>query len=297
MLTRFQAMDAPTPRKSNRLLISFAAWFSALSASWRSILLTMSKLDSLGMTIRLDGYGANRHTGHSGSRRGRRRDPGDGAGTSASQPVALSAILLSAASQGGAWQVPRVAKGSGLSNRRLSLRWFEPNTCHYMRRRPARYEFPAMRVVSSLSQCVSPCRADGVKITGDEGARAFRSLFSGAHKRRAERSRPRRFRLSLSRTEGGVSSSRPELSAAPTIWFVNGSRILLVEDDEDIGTELVQALTSYGHYARLARAAAKRCPPRQRRGRTWYCLTSGCRTSTAWRSAVAFAPWRRMGSS
>jgi hypothetical protein len=39
---------------------------------------------------------------------------GDDAGRSASQPVLLSAILLSAASQGGAWQVARVAKGSGL---------------------------------------------------------------------------------------------------------------------------------------------------------------------------------------
>ena len=39
-------MAAPTPRKSNRVLISLAAWFSALSTSWRSILLTMSKNDS-----------------------------------------------------------------------------------------------------------------------------------------------------------------------------------------------------------------------------------------------------------
>src|SRR5216683_2030693 len=37
-------MEAPTPRKSNRVPISFAAWLSALSTSWRSILLTMSKL-------------------------------------------------------------------------------------------------------------------------------------------------------------------------------------------------------------------------------------------------------------
>jgi DNA-binding response OmpR family regulator len=34
---------------------------------------------------------------------------------------------------------------------------------------------------------------------------------------------------------------------------VNGSRILLVEDDNDIGTELIQALTRHGHQARLAR--------------------------------------------
>jgi DNA-binding response OmpR family regulator len=37
---------------------------------------------------------------------------------------------------------------------------------------------------------------------------------------------------------------------------VNRSRILLVEDDEDIGTELVQALTGHGHSARLARCGA-----------------------------------------
>jgi DNA-binding response OmpR family regulator len=37
---------------------------------------------------------------------------------------------------------------------------------------------------------------------------------------------------------------------------VNGSRILLVEDDEDIGTELVQALTSHGHSASLVRRGA-----------------------------------------
>ena len=33
---------------------------------------------------------------------------------------------------------------------------------------------------------------------------------------------------------------------------MNGSRILLVEDDEDIGSELIQALTSHGYRARLA---------------------------------------------
>ena len=43
--------------------------------------------------------------------------------------------------------------------------------------------------------------------------------------------------------------------AASSIGSVNGSSILLVEDDEDIGSELVQALTSHGHRARLARSA------------------------------------------
>jgi DNA-binding response OmpR family regulator len=37
----------------------------------------------------------------------------------------------------------------------------------------------------------------------------------------------------------------------------HGSRILLVEDDEDIGAELVQALTSHGHCARLARSGGE----------------------------------------
>ncbi|HEX8006520.1 MAG TPA: response regulator transcription factor [Trebonia sp.] len=38
---------------------------------------------------------------------------------------------------------------------------------------------------------------------------------------------------------------------------MNGSRILLVEDDEDIGAELVQALTSSGYHARLARSGGE----------------------------------------
>src|SRR5262249_42129042 len=41
-----QEIPAPTPRKSNRVLISLAAWFSALSTSCLSTLLTMSKNDS-----------------------------------------------------------------------------------------------------------------------------------------------------------------------------------------------------------------------------------------------------------
>src|SRR5258708_24554607 len=41
-----QPIDAPTPRKSQRLPLSFAAWFSALSTSWWLILHTMSKEES-----------------------------------------------------------------------------------------------------------------------------------------------------------------------------------------------------------------------------------------------------------
>lgn len=38
---------------------------------------------------------------------------------------------------------------------------------------------------------------------------------------------------------------------------MNGSRILLVEDDEDVGSELAQALGSHGHRARLARSGGE----------------------------------------
>jgi len=44
------------------------------------------------------------------------------------------------------------------------------------------------------------------------------------------------------------------------MWCVNGSRILLVEDDEDIGTELSQALLGQGHRAGLARTGAEALP-------------------------------------
>jgi DNA-binding response OmpR family regulator len=47
------------------------------------------------------------------------------------------------------------------------------------------------------------------------------------------------------------------LPAASTIWFVTGSRILIVEDDDAIGGELVQALASHGHDARLASSGAE----------------------------------------
>src|SRR5579859_4091804 len=57
-----QAMDAPTPRKSNRVPISLAAWLTALSTSERSSLETISKEDSCDATApRLDATGAHRH--------------------------------------------------------------------------------------------------------------------------------------------------------------------------------------------------------------------------------------------
>src|SRR6202034_2479457 len=55
-------MEAPTPRKSNRVPISLAAWFSALSTSWRSSLDTMSKEESCDATApRLDVPDGARH--------------------------------------------------------------------------------------------------------------------------------------------------------------------------------------------------------------------------------------------
>src|ERR1700757_5150802 len=57
-----QAMEAPTPRKSNRVPISLAAWLTALSTSWRLSLDTMSKEDSCDATApRLDATSADRH--------------------------------------------------------------------------------------------------------------------------------------------------------------------------------------------------------------------------------------------
>ena len=48
-----QAIDAPTLRKSNRVLISLPAWFSALSTSCRSSLDTMSNEESAGIWLLL----------------------------------------------------------------------------------------------------------------------------------------------------------------------------------------------------------------------------------------------------
>ena len=45
-----QSIEALVPRKSKRWDSSLAAWFSALSASWRSILLTTSN-DGSAMTL------------------------------------------------------------------------------------------------------------------------------------------------------------------------------------------------------------------------------------------------------
>jgi DNA-binding response OmpR family regulator len=59
--------------------------------------------------------------------------------------------------------------------------------------------------------------------------------------------------VSVSDQTRGGCRDRNEWTQASSIWIMSSSRILLVEDDEDIGNELVQALTVHGHSARLAR--------------------------------------------
>src|ERR1022692_5158871 len=44
-------------------------------------------------------------------------------------------------------------------NRRLSLRWFEPNTCHHLRKRPVAWAYPGSRAFFLLFRCVSWCAA------------------------------------------------------------------------------------------------------------------------------------------
>jgi hypothetical protein len=65
---------------------------------------------------------------------------------------------------------PQDLVGHGRSvNRRLSLRWFEPNTCHYLRKRPVSWGYPASRAVAfgaAKSRCVheSPAVSSGARI-------------------------------------------------------------------------------------------------------------------------------------
>src|SRR6266571_2951940 len=114
-------MDAPTPRKSNRVPISLAAWFSALSTSWRLIFDTMSNEDSDATGHRLDG-GWRAGTPGAAVRLVVSRccglDPWPvvprRAGFRVLPPAAGSAILHCAVWKGGTRQVARAAKGSGL---------------------------------------------------------------------------------------------------------------------------------------------------------------------------------------
>src|SRR5215469_8029600 len=104
-----QTIDAPTPRKSKRVPISLAAWFSALSTSWWLIFDTMSKEDSDATRPRLDALSP--------------------AGTSARVPALIVSRRPGTPDAdlgrefrypslcrhiGGARQVARAAKGSGL---------------------------------------------------------------------------------------------------------------------------------------------------------------------------------------
>src|SRR5208282_2660529 len=89
-----QAMDAPTPRKSNRVPISLAAWLISLSTSWRSSLDTISKEDSWDATApRLDAAGQavtpNAPRRGSGTLKYGRRTVWSRLGLSFSEPPAL----------------------------------------------------------------------------------------------------------------------------------------------------------------------------------------------------------------
>src|ERR1700758_1815324 len=104
-----QAMEAPTPRKSNRVPISLAAWLSALSTSWRSSLETMSKEESCAATApRLDAISAGRHAE-------RTMTPEVSRLAVSRLPRGLVLGYPSGCRQRcGTRQVARVAKGSGL---------------------------------------------------------------------------------------------------------------------------------------------------------------------------------------
>src|SRR5690242_8340747 len=106
-----QEIAAPTPRKSNRLPTSLAAWFRALSTSCLSTLLTMSKNDSA--TPRSSRVlGPHRSLGASRVPLGRRqRRP---CVLPVRRTCLVFAILLCAVRCDGTRQVARVAKGSGL---------------------------------------------------------------------------------------------------------------------------------------------------------------------------------------
>src|ERR1017187_3258879 len=58
----------------------------------------------------------------------------------------------------GQWLFRWAGMGS-LYNRRLSLRWFEPNTCHHLQKRPVAWAYPGSRAALLLSRCVSRCAA------------------------------------------------------------------------------------------------------------------------------------------
>ena len=79
----------------------------------------------------------------------------------------------------------RQACGRRSVNRRLSLRWFEPNTCHTLRKRSASCVFSAIRAVFFLSCRVSPCRAVGpcVAVSTTHSGRDSCPRTVGVHRR------------------------------------------------------------------------------------------------------------------
>jgi hypothetical protein len=70
------------------------------------------------------------------------------------QPLSLTSVQVRALS-------PAVCK-----NRRLSLRWFEPNTCHVQPKRPLGCVNAARRAVFFLSRDVSGCHCGSMRDSG-----------------------------------------------------------------------------------------------------------------------------------
>ena len=168
-----QAMDAPTPRKSNRVPISLAAWLSALSTSWRSSLDTMSKEESWDATApRLDARTAGRHAERAGRRA--RYDPD---GPSANRLVVSWAILFDAARATAHGRLPEWPKGAVCKTVGSAYVGSNPTPATRFRRsepvtRDCVTGFPAQRErlrrpsAVSLGPCVGQIRPSAAAVRG-----------------------------------------------------------------------------------------------------------------------------------
>ena len=72
-----------------------------------------------------------------------------GAAVSLTEPGRNAIAGEQATGEASAGQRPQsVCMDGFLKKRRLSLRWFEPNTCHHLRKRPVSWGIPASRAVA-----------------------------------------------------------------------------------------------------------------------------------------------------
>ena len=127
-------------------------------------------------------------------------------------------VVVRAARRPGARGHGHMADSAAVANRRLSLRWFEPNTCHHLRKRPlgcgnaAQGPFPSCR---GMYQDVSP-RVD---------ARQWLRTNSGQRRRRRSGAYNRSFRLSviicLHVAAMPVPPGSPELADLARAWLTS----------------------------------------------------------------------------